>query len=289
MIHPSKLGSWARCPKRAWHDLDHGEGLGAVDIASWVGTAAHAAALDMVPPAEPTGYILFDSTTPNMHVARQQAQKIALSVGLMLAVRGLRIVERERAVEDESIAGTLDMLLSRDVGGGREIADLKTGRAIPTGAWLQLGAYWAGYDAEHPGTVETVAVLHVPRTPLGRDEKVYFEQRAGRRLCRGGGHPRGRGGTLAQNVHVGDGSGNAGTHLSRMPGHRMRGAGNEGGSVSKYRVEFVNGSAAYFSANGIDETEWTYWLVDENENSVAAFPREVVKSIEKLLETKEEA
>lgn len=179
MIHPSKLGSWARCPKRAWHDLDHGEGLGAIDIATWVGTAAHAAALGMVPPAEPTGYILYDSTTPSLHVARQQAQWIARSVWAMLTARGLRIVERERAVEDDSISGTLDMLLLRDVG-GREIGDLKTGKAIPTGAWLQLGAYWDAYNAEaRRAEVETVSVFHVPRMPLGRDGKVHYEQRPG--------------------------------------------------------------------------------------------------------------
>ena len=180
LLHPSTLGSWAACPLRAWHDLDHAdERSDAQTIASWVGSAAHFEALGFGVFPDPAGWMLYDSVTPDIKTARVQIARIATALYRVLDMRGLSIVARERAVQDEQIKGTLDMVLERDIGGSGVIADLKTGKQVPAGAWLQLGSYFRAYGSEHPGEAGQVAVIHVPRVPLTVDQPAGYVARDG--------------------------------------------------------------------------------------------------------------
>ena len=180
LIHPSKLGDWAACPKRAYNDLDHGTGLDVETVAQWVGNAAHAVAACLPPVPDPATFMLFDSTTPNAGVGRLQAAMIASIYEEVLASRGLRAVRTELDVGDGVITGTLDALLATDVGKHLVINDMKTGKAIPPGVWLQLGAYFDAYNADHPDApASSVMVVHIPRGRLVRAPAAQVIERDG--------------------------------------------------------------------------------------------------------------
>lgn len=178
-LHPSKLGEWATCPKRAWYGLDRRSVRDAETMATWVGTAAHAIALEQPMPEAPAGYAAYDSVTPNIETARMQANYIAEHFNAELDARGLGIVESELAVMSSTITGVLDVLLQRDTTRARIIGDLKTGRMLPASVWLQLGAYVKAYREWDPDAepIESVMLFHVPRMPLHERSLVLVEER----------------------------------------------------------------------------------------------------------------
>ena len=179
LIHPSKLGEWATCPKRAWDGLERRGGRDAETMATWVGTAAHALAFDRPMPDPPVGYAAYDSVTPNIKTAQIQAHDIALSFLQELEGRGLGVIDSELAITSSTITGVIDVLLERDTTLARSIADLKTGRTLPASVWLQLGAYAKAYREWEPDAapVESVMLFHIPRVPLHEPSRVLVEER----------------------------------------------------------------------------------------------------------------
>lgn len=180
LIHPSSLGDWAGCPKRAYHALDHAGGRDVPSIATWVGEAAHAAAANLPSVPDPSGWTLFDSITPDVRTGRNQASSIATIYRQTLESRGLSPVSVELDIETPFVHGTLDALLAQDMGHRLVINDLKTGQTIPHGTWLQLGSYFEGYNHNCPSSPAThVMVIHVPRTPVGKPQSVRVLRRWG--------------------------------------------------------------------------------------------------------------
>ena len=153
-------------------------------VAAWVGEVAHAIAVGAKTPGVPDYTMLYDSITPDSHTGYHQANTIALALLQLLKTLGLTIQYGERAVENEAFAGTLDMILRRDVSRRRIIGDLKTGQQIPTSVWLQLGAYFDAYTDEmidDPGDpTDTVMVIHAPRTSLFEPQTIRLFERDGR-------------------------------------------------------------------------------------------------------------
>ena len=182
-LHPSTLGSWAACPKRAWHELEHAPGIDVPTIASWVGTAAHELAAGRRLPDIPNVPTLFDSLTPNAGVARRQAKRISGAMKLELETLGLHPIEAELDVQDEHIEGRIDAVFAHDVRRWLAIGDLKTGQRVPFGAWLQLGSYYHAYMAMHWDSldveVDKVLVLHIPRVKACEQQPVTVEMRDG--------------------------------------------------------------------------------------------------------------
>ena len=184
-LHPSSIGQWSICPKRAWYALDNSGGREVPTVAAWVGEVAHAIAVGHETPGVPDYTMLYDSITPDSRTGYRQANTIVLALRQLLDTRGLTIQYGERAVENEAFAGTLDMILRRDVSRNRIVADLKTGQEIPTSVWLQLGAYFEAYTDEmidDPGDepTDTVMVIHAPRTSLFKPQTIRFHERDGR-------------------------------------------------------------------------------------------------------------
>ena len=85
---------------------------------------------------------------------------------------GYEIEAVELPVEGTLVAGTLDLLLRKDVTHQILITDIKTGQQVPPGVWLQLGSYARAYNERHGPPVDSLMVLHAPRTPLSREQPM---------------------------------------------------------------------------------------------------------------------
>ena len=186
IIRPSNLGKWCGCARKSYANIVAPPARSVPSIAEWVGTAAHAVLAGSMKPLKPYDYMIYDSITPLFGVAKAQ---VGLIVGLtkhLLAAHGLVPIEWEVPVETEEIQGTIDVLMRKDhvppefsLPGdtGTIIGDLKTGQHIPFGTWLQLGEYWSAYSRPEHEAVSQVAVIHVPRRPLGEPVTPTIEFR----------------------------------------------------------------------------------------------------------------
>ena len=179
-IHPSSLGEWAGCPKKAYGALSGRGGDARPSIASWIGSSVHAHIACAAPPPVPGGYSFFDSITPNLNVAHHQVVAIGRKVSAHLDDNGYAVEASELAVESAIVSGTLDLLLKQDVDPFLTICDVKTGQRVPPGVWLQLGSYARAYNERHGPTVERLKVLHAPRTPLSREQPLTIYTRPAR-------------------------------------------------------------------------------------------------------------
>ena len=187
LLRPSSLGDWATCAKKARYIAANPQKeTGGLRIATWVGSAVHAflAAPDSVL-CRPNPGTLYDTTTPSFHVATAQVNSIVTKFHELMEVHGLEVIDREVEVENVYGSGTLDMVLKSDVDKvPLIIADLKTGKRIPSGSWLQLGAYFNMAKADLSfmdkfGLLLQVAVIHIPRTPLHEVQSGSIESRQG--------------------------------------------------------------------------------------------------------------
>ena len=102
---------------------------------------------------------------------------------------GLTPVMWEKPVEDEDgNSGTLDVVLRKDHPSQLIVADVKTGRRVPAGVWLQLGAYYSmatrSLESEWDCPMLEVAVIHLPRTPLGEEQPWSIDFRDGAKCAR---------------------------------------------------------------------------------------------------------
>ena len=186
ITRPSNLGEWATCAKKMRHLVANPRaGRGGAHIAGWVGDAVHySLSGSVVGLAPPPPMALYDSITPNLITAKAQVNQIINGFYLMMGLRGLTPKAWECGVEDaDGHSGTLDVILEKDTTQHRIIGDVKTGRRVPAGVWLQLGAYFT--MAQFTPTsislrpIREVAVIHVPRTKLGEDQPSSIEIRDG--------------------------------------------------------------------------------------------------------------
>ena len=189
ITRPSNLGEWATCAKKMRHlAANPRAGRGGAHIAGWVGDAVHYSlsgsdlGLDPPPPMA-----LYDSITPNLITAKAQVNQIINEFYLLMGLHGLTARAWEVEVEDKyGHSGTLDVILEKDTTKCQVIGDVKTGRRVPAGVWLQLGAYWnmAKYTEFNireifQGPMLEVAVIHLPRTKLGEEQLGTIELRDG--------------------------------------------------------------------------------------------------------------
>ena len=179
-IHPSSLGDWAGCPKKAYGALSGRGGDARPSIAAWIGSSVHAYLSGSSALPVPGGYSFFDSITPNLGVAHHQVAGIYLAVRNYLDQHGYETDATELPVESEYVAGTLDLLLKMDVDPYMTICDVKTGQRVPPGVWHQLGSYASAYNERNGPPVETLMVLHAPRTPLSREQPLTIYTRPAR-------------------------------------------------------------------------------------------------------------
>ena len=188
ITRPSNLGEWATCAKKMRHLAANPRAdPGGPHIAGWIGDAVHARLSGTQSPEDrPPPMVLYDSITPTRWAADAQVNRIIDRYYELMALHGLTAEAWEYEVEDEDgHSGTLDVILKKDTTKHRIIADVKTGRRVPAGVWLQLGAYWN--MAQHtpisasiawPPMAE-VAVIHLPRTKLGEEQLGTIELRDG--------------------------------------------------------------------------------------------------------------
>ena len=187
ITRPSNLGEWATCAKKMRHlAANPRAGRGGPHIAGWVGDAVHyqlSGRDSLLEPPPPMA--LFDSITPDRKTAEVQANRIIGRFYELMGLHGLTAKAWEVEIEDDDgHSGTLDVILEKDTTKRRVIADVKTGRRVPAGVWLQLGAYWnmAQYtsinEAFSPPMIG-VAVIHLPRTRLGEEQPGTIELRDG--------------------------------------------------------------------------------------------------------------
>ena len=188
ITRPSNLGEWATCAKKMRHlAANPRAGRGGAHIAGWVGDAVHyqlSGRDSLLEPPPPMA--LYDSITPNLITAKAQVNQIINEFYLLMGLHGLSPEVWEYEVEDEDgHSGTLDVILEKDTTQHRIIGDVKTGRRVPAGVWLQLGAYWnmahhtpISASIAWPPMAE-VAVIHLPRTKLGEEQPGTIELRDG--------------------------------------------------------------------------------------------------------------
>ena len=189
ITRPSNLGEWATCAKKMRHlAANPRAGRGGAHIAGWVGDAVHyhlsksSLGLDPPPPMA-----LYDSITPDWGTANIQVNRILTKFYRVIGLHGLSPEAWEVEVEDDDgHSGTLDVILGKDTTKRQVIGDVKTGRRVPAGVWLQLGAYWnmAKYTEFNireifQGPMLEVAVIHLPRTKLGEEQPGTIEFRDG--------------------------------------------------------------------------------------------------------------
>ena len=172
LIHPSSLGKWATCPKKAYAALSGADEAAVPSVADWIGSCAHARIAGRVAPDLPSGYTFWDSITPNIHSARYQIVNISDVVKAYLKENGYEVYAVELAVENDWVEGTLDLLVKKDVSDTLAIVDVKTGQRVPLGVWHQLGAYAGAYNQCSEFNVEELLVLHVPRTSLREEQQI---------------------------------------------------------------------------------------------------------------------
>ena len=182
LLRPSKLGDWATCAKKMRYLAANSPGGRGPHISSWIGTAVHRRLDNEIFEPVPFG-ALYDTTTPTVHVARVQVDRISSMIRELCVRHGLTPKDTEVPVSDGEHGGTLDVVFSRDLFDRTSvIGDIKTGKRIPNGVWLQLGSY---FDmAVHPDSTITeefreVCVVHVPRTPLNEPQPGRIEFRDG--------------------------------------------------------------------------------------------------------------
>ena len=187
LLRPSSLGNWATCAKKARYIASnpHKE-TGRGRIATWVGSAVHQRLAD---PSEvvdrPPPGTLYDTTSPNVATANVQVNDIVSKFHELMEIHGLRVIGSEVEVESwDGSSGTLDMVIRPDVDDVLMIGDLKTGKRIPSGAWLQLGAYFRMTHGDHDfqkrfGYLSSVVVIHIPRTPINEVQSGSLETRLG--------------------------------------------------------------------------------------------------------------
>ena len=169
IIRPSNLGKWSACARKTYANIVAPRvGRGVNHISQWVGSAAHAVlAGDHLPDAD--GYMLYDTITPNLAVAKFQVEDIFETTLKILGGMGFEPVGWEVPVATDDVDGTIDVLLKNETLVPEcIIGDLKTGQRIPAGTWLQLGQYFDAYDSMMTDTNlgARILLLHVPRTPL---------------------------------------------------------------------------------------------------------------------------
>ena len=186
ITRPSNLGEWATCAKKMRHlAANPRTGRGGPHIAGWIGDAVHARLSGtQSPEARPPPMVLYDSITPTRWAADAQVNRIIDRYYELMALHGLTAKAWEVEVEDDDgHSGTLDLILEKDTTKRRVIADVKTGRRVPAGVWLQLGAYFT--MAQFTPTsislrpIREVAVIHLPRTKLDEDQPGTIELRGG--------------------------------------------------------------------------------------------------------------
>ena len=190
LTRPSNLGEWATCSKKMRHLASNpGPGRRGFHIAGWVGTAVHRI-LSGSPliPDRPPAMSLYDQITPNLNTARIQSSRIVGKFRQGMETMGLTPVMWEKPVEDEDgNSGTLDAVLRKDHPLQLIVADVKTGRRVPAGVWLQLGAYYkmAMHSlVEEWAPMVQVAVIHLPRTPLGEEQPWSIDFRDGAKCAK---------------------------------------------------------------------------------------------------------
>ena len=202
ITRPSNLGEWATCAKKMRHlAANPRAGRGGPHIAAWVGDAVHykLSGDHAFPLDEPPPMSLYDRITPNQKTAYVQVDRIITEFYRLMGRNGLEPKAWECGVEDaDGHSGTLDVILEKDTTRHRILGDVKTGRRVPSGVWLQLGAYWS--MAQHAfinepinlgpfrqntrlHSIPEVAVIHVPRTKLGEDQPGTIEFRDGRKCA----------------------------------------------------------------------------------------------------------
>ena len=189
ITRPSNLGEWATCAKKMRHlAANPRAGRGGAHIAGWVGDAVHyflSGSEEYFNPPPPMA--LYDSITPNLITAKAQVNQIINEFYLLMGQHGLTAKAWECTVEDtDGHSGTLDVILEKDTTQHRIIGDVKTGRRVPAGVWLQLGAYWSMANALNEflsWPMREVAVIHVPRTKLGEPQSSSIELRDGRKCA----------------------------------------------------------------------------------------------------------
>ena len=189
ITRPSNLGEWATCAKKMRHlAANPRAGRGGPHIAGWVGDAVHARLSGTQSPEDrPPPMVLYDSITPTRWAADAQVNRIIDRYYELMALHGLTAKAWEVEVEDDDgHSGTLDLILEKDTTQRQVIGDVKTGRRVPAGVWLQLGAYWnmAQYTELNireifQAPMLGVAVIHLPRTKLGEEQPGGIELRDG--------------------------------------------------------------------------------------------------------------
>jgi len=191
-VSPSRMLSWTQCQRRARHEQREPKRYGTAEhVSAWVGTAAHAALRicteEKLRPDEIHERILgsgsrkwaqerparpdpveFDTVSPTWKVTDLQVAEIVSKAISIIEVEGLTVLRFELEVDEQDdqlpIKGTLDMY-GIDLDASPVILDLKTGRQLQAGVWLQLGAYALAADRSKVCAYEEtrVAMLHVPR------------------------------------------------------------------------------------------------------------------------------
>ena len=206
LTRPSNLGEWATCSKKMRHLASNpGPGRGGSHIAGWIGSDVHNRLSESPLVLErPPAMSLYDKITPNLNTARIQSSRIVGKFRQAMETMGLTPVMWEKPVEDEDgNSGTLDVVLRKDHPSQFIVADVKTGRRVPAGVWLQLGAYYkmAMHSlVEEWAPMVEVAVIHLPRTPLGEEQPLSYRLSRRGEVCEGSGtvvsgrrqSPRGR-------------------------------------------------------------------------------------------------
>ena len=186
LLRPSKLGEWATCAKKMRYlSANEGGGRGP-HISTWIGTAVHArmAGKDVEP--IPAG-VLYDKTTPNHGIAELQIGRIVGQINELFWIHGLTPLAWEVPVSDGEHEGTLDVVLAKEGFCSRSmIGDIKTGKHVPNGVWLQLGSYFS-MDSDLdliPHDVIEVCVIHVPRLPTTHPQSGSITTRNGEECAR---------------------------------------------------------------------------------------------------------
>ena len=183
IIRPSNLGKWSACARKTYANIVAPRtGRGVTHVNQWVGDAAHRmlSGADWLEFAY--GYMLYDSITPNLDVAKMQVEHIVSTTRNLIAALGFEPVGWEVPVATGDVEGTLDVLLKDEspLVPKLTIGDLKTGQRIPAGTWLQLGQYYDAYDSMPDTNLGGwILLLHVPRTPLNEPLVPYTEFRQG--------------------------------------------------------------------------------------------------------------
>ena len=182
IIRPSNLGKWSACARKTYADIVAPlTGRGVPHVHQWVGNAAHAVLAGSEPP-DSDSYMLYDTITPNLDVAKLQVVEIVETTLALIGGMGFEAVGWEVPVAAGDVEGTIDLLLKDESPLVPEftIGDLKTGQRIPAGTWLQLGQYFEAYDSmPHTNLGARILLLHVPRTPLDQPMVPYTEFRHG--------------------------------------------------------------------------------------------------------------